>query len=563
MARLASINVAVGFASHRGGRPDNQDFAAVDIGSESERALQGVAVALADGVGSNKGGRIAAELAVRTFFDGYRAQNPLKGVGPSAMQAMNGFNRWLNGQARSNPDMTGAAATFTGLVLRGREATVLHAGDSRAWHLRGDVLTLLTEDHVSFAADGRSLLLRALGLEPHLRLDLLHQPLDDHDRFLLTSDGVHGVLSRQAITRSLVAGRSPQADADAIVAAALAAGAQDNVTALIVDIISLPAVDHDALAAEMEGLPLLPPPEEGQTVDGFRLEKQLADGAHARLFLTRDGGNPVVLKFPKLSLLSEEAARLAFLREGFLGRRIESPFVGRTLAIPEGRQTRLYIAMPFYRGESLENRISRQGINLDEGIDIAVKLSRGVSALHRLGVTHRDIKPGNVILTSDGGLKLIDLGIARVPRFKELPEEETPGTASYMAPELFNGHPGDAISDQFALGVTIYRLFTGHYPYGEAEPRTRPIFGPPIPASRYRPEIAARLEAAIMKAISLRRDDRFADTEELIYQLETGKMNVFRPRRHAALLERNPVLFWKSVSLFLLVVAFVEFFLLT
>lgn len=553
MARQASIKVAVGFASHRGARSDNQDFAAADLGTEGERALQGVVVALADGVGGNKGGRIAAELAVRNFFEGYRAQNPLNGIGPAAMRAMDGFNLWLNSQARSDPHMAGAAATFTGLVLRGREAVVLHAGDSRAWHLRADVLTLLTEDHVSIAADGSHLLVRALGLEPRLRLDLLRQPLDDHDRFLLTSDGVHGVLSRPEIARLLAAHRSPQADADAIVAAALTAGAQDNVTALVVDIIALPSVDHDALAAEMGELPLLPPPEEGHIVDGFRLERQLADGAHARLFITRDGGNPIVLKFPKTSLLSEEGARLAFLREGFLGRRIESPYVGRTLATPAGRQTRLYIVMPFYRGESLETRISRERIDLDDGIDIAVKLSRGIAALHRLGVAHRDIKPGNVILTNEGGLKLIDLGIARVPRFKELPEDETPGTASYMAPELFNGERGDAVSDQFSLGVTIYRLFTGRYPYGETEPLSRPLFGPPVPVSRYRPDISARLEAAIMKAISLRRDDRFGDVEEFIYQLETGKLRALPPRRPAPLLQRNPVRLWQGVSLLLLV----------
>ncbi len=85
MAQQASIRVAVGFASHGGARSDNQDFAAADLGTEGERALQGVVVALADGVGGNKGGRIAAELAVRNLFDGYRALIPLNGVGPAEM----------------------------------------------------------------------------------------------------------------------------------------------------------------------------------------------------------------------------------------------------------------------------------------------------------------------------------------------------------------------------------------------------------------------------------------------------------------------------------------------
>jgi serine/threonine protein phosphatase PrpC len=560
MARRASIEVSIGFASHRGTRPDNQDFGAADLGTESDRALQGALVALADGVGGNEGGRIAAELAVRNFFDGYRAQNPLSGVALAATKTMAGFNRWLNAQART-PAMKGAATTFTSMILRGREALVFHLGDSRAWHFRGTALTLLTEDHVSMAGDGHLVLVRALGLEPTLRLDFIRQPLDDHDRLLLTSDGVHQVLSQQKIAGFLAARKSPQADAEAIVAAALTAGSQDNATALVVDVIALPSVDYDALAAEMQDLPILPAPEEGQTIDGFHLERLLADGAHARLFIARDGENQIVLKFPKTTLLSEEGARLAFLREGFLGRRIESPFVGRTLPLPEGRQSRLYIAMPFYSGESLETKIAKGEIPIRDAIAIAIKTSRAVASLHRLGIAHRDIKPGNVILTSDDGLKLIDLGIARIPNFKELPEKETPGTTSFMAPELFDDERGDAISDQFSLGVTIYRLFTGHYPYGEAAPLSRPLFGPPVPASHYRPEISARLEAAIMKSISLRREDRFADVEELIYQLETGMLTALPPRSPAPLLRRNPVLFWKCVSALLFALVILEFIL--
>jgi serine/threonine protein phosphatase PrpC len=294
VARQTSIEVSVGFASHAGWRPDNQDFAGADLGSVSDRALQGVVVALADGVGGAKGGRVAAELAVRNFIDGYRAQNPLPGIGAAAMSAMSGFNIWLHGQAHNAPDLMGAAATFTGMVLRGREAVVIHIGDSRAWHLRAETLTLLTDDHVSLTPSGVPMLLRALGLEPRLRLDMRRQPLEDQDRLLLTSDGVHGVLSHRAISKLLAARQSPQADADAIVAAAIAAGSSDNATAVIIDIVALPAVDHDALAAEVEGLPLLQTPVEGQTVDGFKLVKRLGDGGHARLFLARDGDSMIV-----------------------------------------------------------------------------------------------------------------------------------------------------------------------------------------------------------------------------------------------------------------------------
>src|SRR5262249_27384141 len=122
----------------------------------------------------------------------------------------------------SDPEMEGAASTFTALVLRGRRVHALHVGDSRAWRLRGGMLTRLTEDHVLPQPALRHVLYRALGVESDVRLDSRIEELALHDRLLLTSDGVHGSLSERALTRLLEERGSPQADAEAIVEAALA-----------------------------------------------------------------------------------------------------------------------------------------------------------------------------------------------------------------------------------------------------------------------------------------------------------------------------------------------------
>jgi serine/threonine protein phosphatase PrpC len=551
MTTKRTLELAIGFATTAGQRSDNQDFGGVDLGSPGERELQGVIAVVADGVGGARSGRIAAELAVGSFIEGYRAQNPLAGIATAAMKAMDSYNLWLHGQAQSAPDMKGAATTFTSVVLRGREATVLHVGDSRAWHYRSGVLTCLTDDHVAFTATGEQILLRAVGLEPRLRLDVRKQGIVHHDRILIASDGVHSVLGHQALSR-LIAGRgSSQADADSIVATALKAGTRDNATALVIDVVAVPSVDHDAIAAEMDDLPLQPPPEAGQTVDGFRLERVLAESHFARLFIARDGEQQIVLKFPKTILLSERSARLAFMREAFLGRRVESPFVGGTIALAEGRQSRLYVAMPYHAGESLEARITRGPMTIADSVMIGIRIARGLVALHRLGIAHRDVKPENVLLTADGGLKIIDLGVASLPRFADFAEAETPGTASFMAPELFDGHGGDACSDQFSFGVTLYRMLTGRYPYGEAEPGSRPLFGPPVPASRYRLDLPAWLDAAAMRAVALRRDERFADMDEIIHDLETGSIRGAPPRKPLPLIQRLPVRVWQGATLLL------------
>lgn len=555
------LEIAAGFATARGPKADNQDFGGVHVGPPAEQRVHGVIAVIADGVSGSKAGRAAAELATRSFIDGYLDQNPLVGVAAAGVTALRGFNRWLHARGRIDPAMQGAATTFTAMVLRGREATTLHIGDSRAWHYRDGVLTRLTEDHTLAQQGLEHVLYRAVGIEADVKLDIRSVPLQPHDRLLLTTDGVHGVLDGGALTALLGRRASPDADARAIVEAATAAETRDNATAIVIDVIRTGALDWDALGAQAEAFPILPPPEAGDNVDGFQLERVLSDGRFTRLFVARDSedGAKVVVKFPKPAVLSERGARTAFLRESFIGRHVDSPFVGRTLALESTRQSRLYIALPFYEGRTLHARLADDTpFDIPAGVSIAVKLARAVAALHRQGITHRDIKPDNVILQPDGGLKLVDLGVARLPRVEEFAEAEAPGTPGYLAPEMGPGQTGDALTDQFALGVTLYRLFTGTYPWGEIDPGTRPAFERPVPATRHRPDMPAWLNAALMRAVAVDPADRFADVQELVHVLEGGSALAAPDPTPLSLIERDPVRFWQGLCLLLLIALLVS-----
>ncbi len=497
---------------------------------------------------------MASELAVRAFVDGYRAQNEPVGVATAAMKSLNAYNLWLHGQSRSDPALFGAATTFTAAILRGRVAMILHVGDSRAWHLRENQLNLITDDHYAPQTDSDRRLLRAVGLEPALRLDVDSQPLKAHDRLLLTTRGVHSVLSVRTLLELLNRRQDSQTDADAIVEAACEAGSEEDATALVIDIITVPAPDYSAVVAEMQNLPIRDLPEVGDTVDGFKLVRVLAESKTARLFLALDQKEWIVLKFPDPK--ADQIDRAHFMREVFLGQRIRDPNVGASLTLPDKRQSRLYVAMPYYRGETLEDRLGHDGpMKIDEAVAIAIKIGRGLIALHKAGVTHRDIKPGNVMLLKKGDVKIFDLGVARLPRFDDIEEAASPGTLDFMAPELFQQERGDALSDQFALGVTLYRTLSGHYPYGETLPGERPLFGAASPLSGYRKDVPAWLNAAVMRAVSLRRDDRFGDLREFIFALEHGKLRA-NQGRHRPLIERNPLVFWRLLCalLFILLV---------
>jgi serine/threonine protein phosphatase PrpC len=547
------LDVAPGFASETGKRPDNQDFVGVYAATELERTRHGMIAALADGVGGAKGGRMAAELAVRALIEGLYDQPDTIGVAAGAARVMGPFNRWLHAMGRTE-SMAHAATTFTSLVLRGRRAHVLHIGDSRAWHFRNGRLTQLTEDHCHSHPDQRHILYRAIGIEDRLRLDHHEIALAEHDRLLLTSDGVHATLGARQIEKLLGKRGSAASDAQALVDAALEAGSQDNVSAIVLDVIALPAPDYDAIAGDIDRLPILPPPAIGESVDGFRLDALLSDGRYARLFRATDTetGQTVVVKFPKPALLSDRGARLAFGREMLVGARVSSPFVGGVIAVSPERQTRLYGVLPFHDGQTLEARLERP-LGLEKGLPIAVSLTRAVAALHRLDIVHRDIKPDNVILTTDGGLKLIDLGVARLPRIDEFTPAEIPGTPAYLAPEMFDGNAGDAATDQFALGVTLWRIFAGRFPYGETEAFSRPRFGKLDPPSRGRPDLPAWLDAALMRSVAVAPGDRFGDVVELLRALEGGAAVARSNHRPISLIERDPVRFWQGLSLLLAV----------
>ena len=547
------VKAIVGFASKTGPRPRNEDFAGALIGWELPEPRQEVVAAIADGIGGAKGGRTAAETAVRGFLDGFCDLPETMEVQRAGARIVSALNGWINSMGRQDPALSGLGCTFTALVLRGRVAHLLHVGDTRVYRLSGERLTCLTADHVRQDGVGRSnTLTRALGVEAEVRLDYATQPVALHDRFLLCSDGVHGFLTEQSIAESLRRRSAPDETANALIAAALDAGGTDNATALVLDVVALPAAGSADISAGIAQLPVIPTPIDGETVDGFVLKALISDGRYTRLFAAEDeieGGN-FALKFPKPQLASVEAYRAAFLREAWVGARVNHPGVGRTIELPPGRPTALYTVMPLYQGELLETRLARNpALGLEEGRNIAVTLARAVAALHRAGIIHRDIKPDNVILEAGGSLKLIDLGVVRVPGLEEFPPENIPGTMAYMAPEMLAGEPGDEATDIYALGVSMFRAFTGQYPYGNADAASPPRRSRPRSLCELRPDLPAWLEAALARAIAADPAARFHDVTEFAAEIEAGPAHApVGLGRPLTLYERAPLRVWQGIA---------------
>jgi len=561
-ATWTRLELRFGYATDTGPRERNEDYAAFYAGSREQQARLGAVAAIADGVGGAKGGREAAELAVRSFIEGHLGQNETLGIQHNSARTVEAFNSWVHSIGRSDENLAGMACTLTVLVLRGRQVHVIHVGDTRAYRWRDGRLDQMTTDHAMTGAGLRHILTRAVGAEESIRIDYAVDTLRLYDRYLLCSDGIHGGVPNRQIADVLARRNAPEETARELVEAGIAARTGDNATALVVDVIGLPPADRSDLAFAAASLPLIAVPKAGATIDGFYLQAMLADGRYTRVFDAEDRieRRRVILKFPKPVTGAESVLRDAFLREAWIAARVRSPWVGEAIELPAGRRTALYTALPFYEGETLERRLSRPpGLTLTSGLDYAIKLAGGVAALHRAGVVHRDIKPENVMLEAIRdrevpGLRLIDLGVARLPHMEDIPAPYAPGTPSYMAPELLAGAPGDERSDQFALGVTIYRMFTGAYPYGEIEAFSHPRFKRAKPLAAHRPDLPAWLDEALARATAADREDRFGDVFEFIFALEHGAIRAAPPApRRRPLYERNPLLVWKVVAALLAV----------
>jgi serine/threonine protein phosphatase PrpC len=551
--RISGVKASVGFASDKGPRERNEDFGGAVFGLELPQPRRDIVAAVADGIGGSKGGRIAAETAVRGFLDGFCDLPETMEVRRASAQILNSLNAWIHSQGRRDAKLVGMGCTFTALVLRGRVAHVVHVGDTRAYRLRNDRLVCLTTDHVREDGSGRpGVLYRALGVEAEVRLDYAAHQMARHDRFLLCSDGIHRFLADETIAEVLRERIASDDSARALVASALDHGSTDNCTALVVDVVELPTAESADIGAAIMQLPLIPMPVTGETVDGFLLKVLVSDGRYTRLYGAVDEieGGEVVLKFPKPQVAAVDIYRAAFVREAWVGARVHSPWVGRTIELPPGRQSCLYTVMPLYPGELLESRLSRPPLlGLEEGRNIAIKLARGVAALHRAGIIHRDIKPDNVILEGEGSLKLIDLGVVRVPGMEDFAPEDIPGTTAYMAPEMFAGEPGNEATDIYALGVTMFRAFTGEFPYDNPDATSGPRRSRPQALSDLRPDLPAWLQGALARAIAVNPNERFQDVMEFASEMEAGPARApTTERRPLTLYERAPVRFWQGVS---------------
>jgi serine/threonine protein kinase len=207
----------------------------------------------------------------------------------------------------------------------------------------------------------------------------------------------------------------------------------------------------------------------GETVTHYRILEELGRGGMGVVYLAEDIrlGRRVALKFlpPDASRDAEVTQR--FIQEARTASALDHPNVCTIYEIRESQDSRLFIAMACYDGETLEQRLRRGRLSVAEAIDVALQMARGLRKAHEAGIVHRDIKPANVFLTRDGIVKILDFGIAKLGGAQALTRTGmTLGTGAYMSPEQIRGEEADARTDLWSLGIVLYEMLSGERPFG-------------------------------------------------------------------------------------------------
>jgi serine/threonine-protein kinase len=217
-------------------------------------------------------------------------------------------------------------------------------------------------------------------------------------------------------------------------------------------------------------------PSSGAAVDPFiglvllryRVDERLASGGMGVLYRATDLklGRRVAIKLLSPQLAANAVAKGRFEREARAASALDHPNIATVHDIGEERGE-LFIVMALYEGETLEQRLTRGAVPVDEAVVILKQVALGLEAAHRAGIVHRDIKPPNVLVTTDGVAKILDFGVAKLKAdaLQGMTEVgQTVGTALYMSPEQLRGHAVDERSDLWSLGVLGYELLSGISP---------------------------------------------------------------------------------------------------
>lgn len=276
----------------------------------------------------------------------------------------------------------------------------------------------------------------------------------------------------------------------------------------------------------------------GKRLLHYKIRSRLGSGGMGEVYEAEDLklGRPVAIKMlPRRQAIDPER----FRHEARVLATLNHPNIVTLHAIEQTDEAQ-FLVMEKVEGRSLNELVPAEGLANDRFLDLAISLCEAAAAAHQKGILHRDLKPGNIMVEDDGGLKVLDFGLAQPTGSESDDGEEeevtattsvstVSGTVPYMAPELLKGFTGDHRSDIFSLGVILYQMAAGRRPFNgdsSIEVLVAIIKDEPKPLDSIRPDLPRGLAEVIARCLEKEPKQRFAETQELVTELRRIRAGV-------------------------------------
>ncbi|MDD5323426.1 MAG: protein kinase [Methylococcales bacterium] len=562
---MPKLQVSIGFASDKGIKEDNEDFFGSLIPDGSQLVYKGIAIAIADGMSGSDAGKQASHCCVISFLDDYYSTPDSWSVKQAGQKILSATNSWLYSQGQVRFESAkGMVSTLSIMVLKSTTAHIFHIGDSRIYLLRAGNFEQLTRDHRIWVSNEKNYLNRAMGIEPRLEVDYKSLSLETGDMFLMTTDGVHDFIDEKSLKKLLLGGTDLTLIAHKIIQQASDNHSDDNLTCQVIRVDELPLAKEDEVIRRHSELSFPPPLEPGMVLDGYRIEAELHASKRTQIYRAFDKktGTTVILKTPSIFYNDDTHYIEHFLHEEWAGKRINHENVLKILGTDREKSC-IYYVTEFLEGLTLrEWMTANPKPDIKEVRNIVSQLAKGLRAFHRMEMLHQDLKPENIMFDGNGKIKIIDFGSVKIAGIAEITpldhhsEENVLGTLNYTAPEYHLGQRGTDKSDLFSLAVITYEMINGALPFGQDMPEkpnkinlAKLVY---VASFHCNAMVPIWIDGALKKATSINPVLRYDDLSEFLHDLSTPNPKFLTAEERIPLIDRNPLMFWKSLTALLL-----------